>query len=1114
MRHIQKKMIASLVAGVCFALSQAHADTLLLRQPSVSGQHLAFVYSGDIWLSDRDGQHPVRLTTHAAAEFAPSFSPDGQWLAFSASYDKNTDVYVMPADGGEARRLTWHPGVDTVVGWSQDSKKIIFSSAREIANSRSTQLFEVPVDGGFEQKMMEAIALEGNWSGDGKLFAYRPFPQAYAGTSGWRQHRGGTTPPIWILDKTGNQLEKIPHVNASDKSPVWIGDDVYFISDRDNVAANVFVYRRQTKQVEQLTKETQWDVRTLSGFDHAIVYEAGGVLKELDTRTGRSKTIHIDLGSQASQAMQVRPQWKDVASNLTSASLSPTGKRVAITARGDVFTVPVKDGSVRNLTETSGVREKDAIWSPDGKQIAYLSDVGMEHQIVVRDQLGNDAVRTYSLGKVGYYTLLDWAPNSQMIVFQDNHLHLFALHLPQGKIIRLDESARRADFTVSFSSDSRWLAYTVTGANHFSQIKLYDFQNGKSTALTDGLSDAGNPVFAPKDYLYFTASINAGPTHVGLDMSTQERPLRNGLYVAVLAADGKSPLLPKSGDEDMKSGDKADKAASDKKADAKGDEKAEQSKGESPKDDAAIKNTKPVRIDLTDIQQRIVALPVAEKNNQHLTVASDGALFFLERPQPGASNEPPPDRSRNTANLMRFHMEDKKAKLVKAGIHDYSMSADHKKLLLEYTGSKLEITDAVEKIETKPINLSGLKMRIDPRAEWEQIFNETWWMEKEFFYDANLHGIAWDKVYQKYHPLLRYVQRREDLNDLLVEMIGELQVGHNRVGGGDVHQESAVAVGLLGADFMIDKEHLRIKHILRGDRWNPFLSAPLAVPGLNVREGDYLLAIDGKTVNSKTNLYSLLENTVGKQVTLTLARDLANKQTHQVIVQPVASETELRQWNWVEKNRDYVQKKTAGKVAYVYLPNTGADGYQYFNRMFYAQADKSALIIDERRNGGGQAANYITDVLSRPYLAGWKDRDGLIYETPGAAIYGPKAMLIDQDAGSGGDFLPYAFKRLRLGTLIGKRTWGGLIGISANPNLIDGGNLVVPFFRFFTPDNEWRVENEGVTPDIDVDLDPLEVNRGHDPQLDAAILHVMDKLKSYKDVKLLSSPPMPQKLGE
>ncbi|MBC3829933.1 PD40 domain-containing protein [Undibacterium amnicola] len=1105
---IIKKTTISLVLGACFASTTALADTQLLRQPSVTRDHLAFTYGGDIWLADRDGKNPTRLTQHPAAEFAPTFSPDGKWLAFSASYDRNTDVYVMPAKGGEARRLSWHPGADVVVGWSPDSKRILFSSGREIGVSRSTHLYEVNIDGGHEQKVMEAIAFEGNWSADGKWLAYRPFPQAYAGTSGWRQHRGGTTPPIWLIDIAGKKLEKIPHENASDKSPVWIGDDVYFISDRNDGAANLFSYNRKNKSVKQLSKETVWDIRSMSAHDKAIVYEAGGVLKEFDTVSGKTKTLAIDLSAQTAQANQSRPQWKDATANVTSASLSPTGKRVLVTARGDVFTVPVKDGSVRNLTETAGVREKDANWSPDGKSVAYISDAGLEHKIVIRDQTGSDAPKTFALGKVGYFNLLEWSPNSQMIVFQDNHLQLFVLNIAQGKITKLDESARRSAFNVSFSSDSRWLAYTVSGANHFSQIKLYDFNSGKNTTITDGLSDADFPAFAPKDYLYFTASTNAGPTHVGLDMSSQERPLRNGIYAVVLAADGKSPLLPKSGDEEVKKEAKSDGDA--KKDDTKKDDAK---KDESKKDEAA-KPAKAVKIDLAGIQQRIVALPIAERNNLSLQVASDGGLFFLERPQPGVSNDPPAERSGNTANLMRFNAEDKKAKLVKAGIANYSLSADGKKLLLQSTGAKLEIADAAEKIDPKPINLSGLRMRVDPRAEWEQIFNETWWMQKEFFYDANLHGIDWDAIYKRYHPLLKHVQRREDLNDLMVEMIGELQVGHNRVGGGDIHQETPVAVGLLGADFTFENGYVRIKSILKGDRWSPFSPAPLAIPGLDVKEGDYLVAIDGKAIDAKTNLFSLLENKVGKQVNLSIMRDLTTKVTHQVTVQPIANEADLRQWHWIEKNREYVQKKTDGKVAYVYLPNTGGEGYQYFNRMFYAQAEKSALIVDERRNGGGQAANYITDVLSRQYLAGWKDRDGMIYETPGAAIYGPKAMLIDQDAGSGGDFLPYAFKRMKLGTLIGKRTWGGLIGISANPNLIDGGNLVVPFFRFFTPDNEWRIENEGVAPDIDVDLDPLEVNQGRDPQLDAAIKDVTDRLKTYRDMKLRVAPPMPRRLGQ
>ncbi len=1117
--------VLSILLASCFATHAANAtDTLLLRQPTVSRDHLAFVYAGDIWLADRDGQHPMRLTTHPASEFAPKFSPDGKWLAFSASYDNNTDVYVIPVEGGEARRLTWHPGQDVVVGWSADGKRVLFSSNREIANSRSNQLYEVPLEGGYEKKVMEAIAFEGNWSGDGKLLAYRPFRQAYSGTSGWRQHRGGTTPPVWIMDVAHNKLEKIPHENASDSNPVWVSDEVFFISDRKDGAANLFAYDRQNKTVRQVTTETVWDVRNLGAYGTTVVYEVGGALKELDTVSGKTQNIHVDLESQTAQAIQARPQWKDASSNITSASLSPSGKRVVVSARGDVFTVPVKDGSVRNLTETSGIREKDGIWSADGKQIAYISDAGRQHSLVVRDQTGLDKAKTYALGKQGYFNLLDWSPDAKTIVLQDNHLQLYAISLVTGNISKIDVSARRSKFAVSFSSDSRWLAYTVVGANQFSQIKLHDFQTGKNVNLTDGMSHADNPVFAAADYLYFTASTNSGPTHVGLDMSTQERPLRNGIYVAVLAADGKSPLLPKSGDENDKKDDAkkdGDKKDGDKKEDAKDDTKESSRDNKESKDKAKDDNpgkpakpTKPVKIDLDGLQQRIVALPVAERNYDTLAVASDGSLFYLEHRQPGVSNEPPSAKNDDDAELFRFSFDDKKAKSLRQNIASFSLSGDGKKILIQSGKVKLEIGDAGEKLETKPIDLSQLRMKVNPREEWEQIFNEAWWMEKEFFYDANLHGLDWDSIYKRYQPLLKHVQRREDLNDLLVEMIGELQVGHNRIGGGDVQEEKPVAVGLLGADFSIDQGHYRVKNILPGDRWNPFLKAPLAIPGLQIKPGDYLLAINGKPLDASKNIYSLLENTVGKQVTLTLTSDLASKQTHQIIVQPIGNESALRQWQWIEKNREYVQKKTNGKVAYVYLPDTGETGYRYFNRMFYAQADKPALIVDERRNSGGQAANYITDILSRKYLASWKDRDGLLFDTPGAAIYGPKAMLIDQDAGSGGDFLPYAFKRLGLGPLIGKRTWGGLIGISTNPDLIDGGNLLVPFFRFFTPDGEWRVENEGVAPDIDVELDPTEVNRGHDTQLDAAIQNVMQKMQTYQPIQRQQPPAMPTQLGK
>jgi tricorn protease len=1128
-------LAAALIVSATNAAAQPTpaGETLLLRQPAISRDHLAFVHAGDIWLADRNGKNPQRLTAHPADEFAPSFSPDGKWIAFSARYDGNTDVYVMPVTGGQPKRLTWHPGLDTVNGWSRDGKRVLFASPREIALGRSNQLYEVSVDGGFEKKVMEAQAFEGAWSPDSKRLAYRPYRMSHSGGAGWRQNRGGSTPPIWIIDQATNSWEKIPHVNASDSNPLWIGNDIVFISDRNDGAANLFLYNGQTKALRQLTKETVWDVRSATAYGNTVVFETGGRLKEIDVASGAIRELPISL---ALQSIQARSQWKDAATAMTSARLSSTGKRVVVSARGDVFTVPVKDGSVRNITQTAGVREKDALWSPDGKQVAYVSDAGMKHALVIRDQAGLDKPRSYDLGK-SYYNLLAWTPDGKTIVYQDNHLNLYSIATGTGVSKLIDNRLRRGGFSVSISHDSRWLAYTISGENYMNRIRIHEFATGKNTTVTDGLAHADNPVFAGSDYLYFTASINAGPSQVGLDMSSQERPVRDGIYALVLAADGKSPMAPRTGDEedkkDEKKDEKKDGDKDSKPADKEGEkappkeepkptikpdaaktaEPAKSGAGASGAAATANKPPKPVRIDFDGLAQRVVALPVAERNYDSLAVASDGNLFYLERRQPGVTNEPPEAEASGNAELVRFNFEERKPKSIKTGVQNFSLSADGKKMLLQYNRGKLEIADANEKLDAKPIDMTQVGMTLDPRAEWLQIFNETWWMQKEFFYDANLHGLDWDAVRARYLPLLSHVQRREDLNELLREMIGELQVGHNNVGGGDLHRERPSAVGLLGADIVVENNHYRLKTIYAGDRWNPFLKAPLAVPGLGVKAGDYLLAVNGRPVTAADNLYAFLENTVGKQVTLSVGADASGKGAKNIVVQPIANEAGLRQWHWIEKNRQYVDKATGGKIAYVYLPDTGGDGYKHFNRMFFAQVDKEGVIVDDRRNSGGQAANYVTDVLSRTYLSGWKDRDGLTFETPGGAIYGPKAMLIDQDAGSGGDFLPYSFKRMKLGPLIGKRTWGGLIGISANPPLIDGGNLTVPFFRFFTPEKEWRVENEGVAPDIDVELDPLEVNRGRDTQLDAAIKSVMDRMQGDKN-KTRLTPPVPAKLGQ
>jgi tricorn protease len=793
-------------------------ETRLLRQPAVSKEHLAFVYGGDIWISDRDGRHPSRITAHPASEFAPHFSPDGRWIAFSAGYDNNVDVYVVPTEGGQPRRLTWHPAADVVTGWSPDGKRVLFTSNREIANSRSSQLYEVALTGGYEKKVMKAVAVDGSWSSDGKRLAYRPYIMAYAGVSGWRQHRGGDTPPIWIIDPASGQLEKIPHVNASDSNPMWIGEDVAFISDRNDGAANLYLYDAQTHSVRQLTHETQWDVRNAGAYERSIVYEAGGQLKTLDVASGQVQPLAIRLEL---QSLQARPQWKDAVKNITSAELSPSGKRVLVTARGDVFSVPVKDGSVRNLTATSGVRESDALWSKDGQRVAYLSDEGGAQALLIRDAAGLQKPVRHALGKMGYFTLLAWSPDARRAVFQDNHLHLYAIDLATDAVTLIDSTSRRLGFKVDFSPDSQWLAYTVIGENYSTQVRLHSFAASKNVDLTDTFVQTDAPVFGSNDLLYFTASINAGPTRVSLDMSTQERPLRMAIYAAVLSSGGHSPLPPKSGDEDAKGSNTLDK---DKDKDAAKSDGAAKPK-KSGEDDKADNTVKPTRVDLNGLSQRFVPIPVAERNYERLAVGSDGALFYIARRQPGSSLEPPGPNGNADADLYRFNFEEREEKLLKSHLVDFSASADKKKLLLTVGEGKLEVADANEKLDSKPVDLSNVKMLVDPRQEWHQIFDEAWRMEQQYFYDPKMHGLPWAAIRTRYEPLLQFVQRREDLNELLVEMIGEMQVGHNRTGGGDIYSATPVGTGLLGADFAVENNQYRIQKIYHGDRWNPFIAA-------------------------------------------------------------------------------------------------------------------------------------------------------------------------------------------------------------------------------------------------------------------------------------------------
>ena len=1085
--------------AVSTAAAPASAETLMLGDPALSANALAFTYAGDIWIAARDGSNPHRLTSGAADEMRPRFSPDGQSIAYSANLDGNYDVFVIAVTGGQPRRLTWHPGTDRVVGWS-DARTVAFTSPRERRAGRSGQLYQIGIDGGLPVRKSRARVFDGAWNGDGTRFAAVPFGPAYnglyGGTSGWRGYRGGSSPPIQIIDFARDTVETVGDPRTSNLNPMWMDGQLYFLSDRAGGTLNLFRYDPATRAIDKLTAETDWDIRSAAANGGRIVYEAGGRLKAIDVGGGAAAVLPIAL---AADLPESQPRWKDVAKTMEEAHISPSGARVAVTARGEVFTVPTDQGAVRNISASPALRNYSGIWSPKGTQLAYVEDNGTTQSLVIEDQSGTGPPRRLPLDGE-FNQLIAWGGKGSQIVYSNNRLELRALDVATGRSSLVAKAQRRQmgyglQFEAAISPDGRWLVFTNEGRNFNAGLYLHEFATARTFPVSGDFADVGSPTFSRDGKLvFFTASTNSGPTQVGLDMTTQEQPLRSGIYVAVLERDGKSPVAPVLADE-------ADKPASAEGGDAK-----------PAKDKKAAADQ--VAIDPVELIHRVVALPVTEAFYSDLATDKDGALYIVRSVQPGGTSESDFAAQQADAELLRYDFKERKAEPVLQGVLGIEANQAGDKLLIMKPDNRLVTAAAGKKLEPEPVDLGGVRLLIDPRVEWAQIFNDAWRMEKAYFYDPAMHGIDWDAVRAKYAPLLPYVGRREDLNTLIVEMIAELGVGHNRAGGGDLYANTSSRPGLLGADFALVDGRYRIERIYDGGMWNPQLKAPLAAPGVAAREGEYLIAVGGRELTARDSIDQLLSGSGGGQVQLTLARDPSGTGRRDVVVEPIASENRLRLWGWIEDNRRRVDAASGGKIAYVYMPDTAGDGYTLFNRMFFAQADKPALIVDDRANGGGQAANYVIEVLGRTRLSGWKDREGLVFDTPGGAIYGPKAMLIDQDAGSGGDFMPWAFAQRGLGKLIGTRTWGGLIGISVNPPLVDGGTVTVPYFRAFGPDGKWIIENVGTTPDIPVELDQMALEQGRDTQLEAAIAQVLAELKTNPPIDRETAPPYPTRRGD
>jgi tricorn protease len=1038
----------------CFAQTE---QPLLLRKPTISKTQIAFVYAGDLWIVGRDGGAAQRLTTGIGNETDPQFSPDGSMLAFTGEYDGNVDVYVVPTSGGEPTRLTFHPNNDSVQGWTNDGKQILFLSGRSSDSGRTGQLFTISLNGGLPTMLPLPMAVDGSYSPDNTRFAYEPVPRAFAA---WKRYRGGRASAIWLANLSDSSIEKLPRTDSNDFEPMWLGNKVYFLSDR-NGAVTLFSYDTMTKKVNQELANNGLDIKSAAATSDAIVYEQFGALNLFDLKTAQSKKLNITV---AADQMAVRPRYEKLERQIRDVALSPTGARAVIEARGEIITVPAEKGSPRNLTNTSGVAERDPAWSPNGKWIAYFSDEAGEYALHLRDQLGAEAVKKIKLEPSFYYAPT-WSPDSKKIAFTDKRLNLWLVDIEKGAPQKIDTARRGNNFNPAWSPDSRWIAYNKPLPSWYNAVFVYALGQNKATQITDGLSDARSPLFDQSGkHLYFTASTDIGPKVFGFDMTSYpHRPTRS-VYVAVLKKTDPSPLAPESDEEKLPDEEKTPEATAAAAFSA--------ATGAKP-------NAKPVQvtIDFDNFSQRILALPIPAKNYAALQPGKANSLYIEER-----------NWETGALTVHKFDLTKRKLDKVLDNANAFYVSANGEKMMYAQGNSLFIVSTAtpVKPGEGK-LNLDAMEMQVDPRAEWTQMYREAWRIERDFFYDPNHHGLDLKATEKKYEPYLQSVQHRADLNYLFQEMLGELSVGHLYVQGGDVPNPKFVPGGLLGCDYKIENGRYRFAKIYNGENWNPSLRAPLTQPGVNVVAGEYLIAINGKNITANDNIYRALESTASKQVVLRVGPNADGTSSREVTVVPVANENSLRQLAWVEGNRRKVEQLSNGKLAYVWLPDTAQGGYTNFNRYFFAQLDKDGAVIDERFNGGGHGADYIIDYLKKPLNSYWAMRDGEDFRQPFGTMPGPKAMLVNEYAGSGGDYLPWMFRREKIGPLIGKRTWGGLVGIGGYPGLIDGGSVTAPHFAFYSPEGKWEIENYGVAPDIEVELDPKAWREGRDLQLEKAV---------------------------
>jgi tricorn protease len=1090
----------------------AKVNARLMQMPAVSQTQIAFVYAGDIWVAPKAGGQATRLSSPRGTEQFPRFSPDGTKIAFSGNYEGNTDIYVMPVSGGEPLRVTYHGSADRLLGWWPDGKALLIQGERESFTGRVGQFFKVSATGGLPEKLPVPYGEFGAVSPDGKTLAYTPITTDFAT---WKRYRGGMASDIWLFDLDKLTAEKAAPSPAKESQPMWHGNKLYFISDRDGQSRdNLWVYDTSARTVRQLTKFADYDVKFPSIGPDSIVFENGGQLWLLDLETEKTHAVEITVVTDEATR---RPRTETVGGMIRNGAVGPTGKRALFEARGDLFSVPAENGVIRNLTESGGVAERYPAWSPDGKSLAYFSDRSGEYELTIRPADYKGAEETITKLGPGYRFQPYWSPDSKKIVFIDSamRIHLVDVAAKTQEVIDRElwyYYGALENFRVNWSSDSRWITYVGDLENRQSAIVIYDTQERKRHQATAGFFDDELPVFDPDGkYLYYRSQRWFDPAYSSYD-TTWIYMNGEALVCVPLRKDVPSPLAPRNDEESATKPE--EKKADDKPSD---DKKDEPKKDDSPKVAAVSvdspkpaepstpeakpaekpakpedKKPKPVLIDLDGFESRAVVLPPGGGRFDNLN-AVGGKLIFQRRPRTGSSG--------GTSPLYFYDVEKREEKLIIDDVGGFELSADRKKLLVSKGGQWAIINVAENQKFDKPLPTGQLEMTVDPDKEWRQLFTEAWRIERDFFYDPSLHGVNWQKMRERYGRLIDQCSTRGDVNYVIGELLGELNASHTYRSGGDIDREPGRNVGYLGCDYSLEQGAYRIKNIPEVAPWEYTVRSPLRAPGVKVKEGEWLLAVNGRPLDINKEPSAAFQGLADKTVILTVNDKPSTEGAREVLVQTIGSERSLRQYAWIETNRQKVEQLSGGQIGYVYVPDTGQEGQNQLFRTWRAQFTKPALLIDERWNAGGQIPDRFIELLSRKVVNYYGVRDGKDWQTPTIAHHGPKAMLANSWSGSGGDCFPFLFRENKLGPLIGTRTWGGLIGMTGAPPLLDGGSVTVPTFAIYDTTGKWIIEGHGVDPDIEVLDDPAQLARGNDPQLERGVSELLQALKEHPGVR-------------